>query len=630
MPNAALHSMTLRPPVAVSTLTLILLLAILVTSPQARSESAPAVQVFEGTVEPRLLLMFVARGLAKGDRLEVHAVGTSGSLDPSLAVLGEAMSVEDLISEAKKARSAAIDRGLDMHEADKSIANRLFLAWDDDSGPGYGAKTSITIPEDGDYRILLSGGLGLFDPEEIARVTAGEYRLTASLNAPISAFSQDKGTPFLELDLAQMRTTDVQRVSGETTPETPTVEYPLYQLQAGDTLYAWIEGTQGANAPRLRLLDFGGKQLQHVNANADQPSAEFSYQATETTSALMLSVEGDEDKEMPYTLVIGRNAPEVQKGKGEKRGRPIVRPPIEVQVAVELEQITNVNQKEENFSVVAAIDMRWRDPRFAFSPDSCECRRLLLDEDGFKDFLSKRNLNWPRFVISNQQGPRWPQRQVFEVAADGNVSYFERFTTTLQAPEFDFRLFPLDKQTFYIRIEGIVPIQEYVFVADEERSALGRKLGEEEWLVTHFAVSAYNWGPEARFIYRFEAQRHIVYYLLRFFVPILLIILIGWFTFSLQDYAKRTDIAAGNLLLFIAFSFTIANDLPRLGYVTFIDMLLIVAFAVGASLVVLNMYLRGLETAGRMELVSRIHPWALWLYPLAYIAPLVAVYLWRI
>jgi hypothetical protein len=44
----------------------------------------------------------------------------------------------------------------------------------------------------------------------------------------------------------------------------------------------------------------------------------------------------------------------------------------EVHIALKIEQITGINQKQENFGAVAALRMNWTDPRLAFTSEPGE------------------------------------------------------------------------------------------------------------------------------------------------------------------------------------------------------------------------------------------------------------------
>ncbi len=57
--------------------------------------------------------------------------------------------------------------------------DKTFLAWDDDSGPGYNAALNFRIPQNGDYFLGVSGALA-----SAGRVTSGGYRLVLGVDAP--------------------------------------------------------------------------------------------------------------------------------------------------------------------------------------------------------------------------------------------------------------------------------------------------------------------------------------------------------------------------------------------------------------------------------------------------------------
>ena len=114
----------------------------------------------------------------------------------------------------------------------------------------------------------------------------------------------------------------------------------------------------------------------------------------------------------------------------------------------------------------------------------------------------------------------------------------------------------------------------------------------------------------------------IEYYVLQVFLPILLIIAVSWFTFFLKDYTRRIEVAAGNLLLFIAFSFSLTDNYPRLGYLTLLDAIMTVTFVVTVLVVLYNVWLKRIEMKGEAERADRIDSYLDWIYHFAYIIPL--------
>jgi hypothetical protein len=298
--------------------------------------------------------------------------------------------------------------------------------------------------------------------------------------------------------------------------------------------------------------------------------------------------------------------------------------PIEVRVGFHLDQVTNVDQKAENFSIVGTLLMSWKDEAFAFDPAECDCDEKLFSTGQFEDYTSKNRLTWPRFLFHNQQGNRWIQEDVFVVKPDGQMAYVERCTMTLQAPDFDFVMYPFDTQKFDVHLVSLLKDNYYVFAADPEFSRLGTQLGEEEWQVgaQRTYVDTVELGPagqHSRFTFTFPARRHLDYYMFRIFLPLFLIVIVAYATFYMKDYGKRVDYSAANLMTFVMFNFTVGAELPRLGYMTFTDSILVLAFVITAVTVIANVIMKRLSVTGRETVARRWDGTILWGYPVLYV-----------
>jgi hypothetical protein len=284
-----------------------------------------------------------------------------------------------------------------------------------------------------------------------------------------------------------------------------------------------------------------------------------------------------------------------------------------------------VDSPNENYTVLGSLRMDWQDPHLAFSPDSCNCSVKLYSDKEVDRFLAEVGSRWPAFTFFNQLGNRWIQSRAAAIWPDGRARYAESFNTTFQA-DFDFRQYPFDNQTFPVYLDLVYPTTTYTMTELPGYSEIDPAHGEDEFIISDLTVTPSTEMPAAvdkpvsRMTFSFSAPRHLNYYLLQVFLPIILIILISWFTFFLRDYTRRIEAAAANILLFIAFSWSLADNYPRLGYITFLDAIMTVTFAVNVLVLLYNVYMKRLEGQGKVERVQHIDNVLDWAYPLSYAA----------
>jgi hypothetical protein len=311
----------------------------------------------------------------------------------------------------------------------------------------------------------------------------------------------------------------------------------------------------------------------------------------------------------------------------------IDRAPIPVEIALELHQIVKINQREENFTGVATLHLRYSDPVLAYEVKAGDPQFRQYRLDGFLKYVREKGALWPDVTMDNQQRRRDVSTLVITLTPDGGMRYFERFTATFQAPNFDFRRFPFDEQEFHIDVTSVLPTDFYVLEEMTGLSGVGDNLGEEEWMVSDVStLNATAAGRDnlerSRFSLVFKAHRHLTYYIVRIFIPVFIILLVSWFTYLLQDYVKRVDAGITTLLLFIAFNFAISSDLPRLGYVTAMDAFMTGTFMITGTVLLGNVVFRRLQTSGREQLVLRLDRYAILGYWPAYILGMSVALLW--
>jgi len=607
------------------------------TGESAVAGTSPRIQQLESFLGDDRGIVYTLPDLKKGDTVYAYMTGTSGNLDPMLGVFKQESDPDFQYDDVFEFLA---NSDVNIVDAFSQFANGKFVVWDDDGGQGYDARLKFTVPAAGDYSILAGSMVTSQSLESLAPTfTTGTYRLLLGLNAPIVENGEGKQTGKLfafSKKRSLKSSSHVQSYEQQLTADKQFVFHHLRTLKPGDALYVRVAGLGDYPIPRLFLSDFGGKPLIFRKTDEPSNSVMLTYVSKVGASGLNISLDGSNPGDFPeggkYRIVAGINAPEVLHADTGDRGLPVFQETGNVKIGLSIDQIVNVDQQSENFTVVGSLQMIWQDSALAFSPDKCNCAIKMMDLNGLKALSNKNDILLPLVTFFNQQGNRWSESQNVFIEPSGKAAFLERFTVTLQAPDFDFRVYPFDHQKFIVRIDLNVPTEVFSFDGIENPGKiLGDQLGEEEWSVINYSqdIKEIPYGnnlTHSRFSTTLEMKRHVNFYMFRILIPLFLIISVSWVIFFLKDYGKQLEVASGNLLVFVAFNFTISNDLPRLGYLTLLDGLIITSFCCAALVVFISVCQKRLEAKGKMGLASYIDKTVLICYPLVYVSLVTVAY----
>lgn len=261
----------------------------------------------------------------------------------------------------------------------------------------------------------------------------------------------------------------------------------------------------------------------------------------------------------------------------------------EVTIGIYLIDIDEIDDVRQRFNVDMFMNVAWQDSRLAVAADA---------SSGRVRTLSMSEVWTPRGLIVNDRGLQAQLPMVVEVDALGKVVYRQRLTGQL-AVNLDLQEFPFDTQFLSIDIVSYQYTPDEVhFSADSRMAANIESFSVEGW---SFSVDASVSGefsiPAAeivrpRMVFTIKAERDAQYYLLTMFLPMSLIVFMGWTAFWIQPNVvpPRIAISTASIFSLIAFGFTIRLSLPRVSYVTRADLFVIgctmmVFLALGAAVI---------------------------------------------
>jgi hypothetical protein len=219
---------------------------------------------------------------------------------------------------------------------------------------------------------------------------------------------------------------------------------------------------------------------------------------------------------------------------------------------------------------------------------------------------------------------------------DGVVTYMERFDATL-SNNYDFRKFPFDSQVLRFEFHPFLTADSEVRFAREPLAMTGISTDPNTqlaaWTIHDLHYSAerakgkLNLPTLNEAMFRVEIERRAGFYVWKIFLPLLMLTLIPavvfWIDVEMLDWMLKIPMTM--LLSMVAFEFAISRDLPRIGYITFLDAVFLVSFSFCFLCIFEIIYVFILERRGKRERAVKIHRMGRWAYPMGYFAVLLVL-----
>jgi hypothetical protein len=335
------------------------------------------------------------------------------------------------------------------------------------------------------------------------------------------------------------------------------------------------------------------------------------------------------------TLLVA--APCAASAQGDPADERVLDPPASptrVGIGVHLTSLNSVDSAAEifpHFSASMLLTLRWRDPRLAFT-DERETRRVF---QGQRAVAQLRAMWHPDIVFENEDGERHVDGRTLAIRRDGTVIYEEVLSATFRA-RVRLHRFPFDDQRFHIAAQSVTWNLNKVtleVIRDKTGLRAGNQRGSLEWHVSRLehrvleVPSPQSGHRHARAVFFIAAQRSSGFYLWKLILPLMLIVCFTWSTFWMTGEAAPTRLQRAfiALLSIVAYQRVVADHLPRIPYLTFMDAMVYLAFAfTGATVVQVVTTHRFLSTdrAARAAALDRV---CRWLFPLTFVLGIAAL-----
>src|SRR5258707_1548094 len=303
--------------------------------------------------------------------------------------------------------------------------------------------------------------------------------------------------------------------------------------------------------------------------------------------------------------------------------------PTQVSVGIWIADITSIDSAQQSFTAEIAVVLRWKDPRLAHTGNGVV--RYPLEQ-----------IWYPRAVIVNEGNSvsrKFPD--MAEVEPDGRVIYRQRYAGAFTQP-LRLRSFPFDRQTFRLQFVAVryrpnevqfVPDQDWIDNGLKQAGGMAPSITLPDWTIENWNTKSLSYALAPGFEYsgyafEFTAARDVQHYIFKVILPLVLIVMMSWAGFWIDPVNANSQIsvAVTSMLTLIAYRYAVDSQLPRLPYMTRIDLFFLVSTLLGFFSLIDVLVTTILDNNQQTEHAKKIDRYCRVIFPVIFTIASVAIF----
>ena len=316
-------------------------------------------------------------------------------------------------------------------------------------------------------------------------------------------------------------------------------------------------------------------------------------------------------------LLIDKAKFEIKRYEGEITFTELIKEsynhPTEVEIESIIEDVINIDVKRNEYTNKYMYMLEWEDKRFFDNLNKTSEKYCTYKINENSPFLN--SIWYPEIIEENKVQNLGTYKNfnkgdlTFQIYPDeewNNTVYviLEIYNSAVFNSEFNLSEFPFDIQDFWmnfytptINTEVLLKKSWDVDNYEAGKSFFLNNITHPEW--NYKNINTEIWQQpylDGTFYDNFQisinAERKFIYYLAKVIAPIFLILIICWSVFWIEgrELESRLTVTIVSLLALIAYNYVVDEDLPKLGYTTILDKIILCAYIFAALSTLLTVY----------------------------------------